>query len=177
MIYYFYPEIDSTNEEAKRLGVQGVQDAIIVAEKQLQGKGQQGRIWVSDQGGFYFSFLMRPSSFTFEKVGYYTKKTGEKLLQIIDNISGVKPELEWPNDIILSDKKLGGILIETTMKANSQIPDYVVVGIGINVNQEKFPDSVKYTATSLFQATHRQFDLSPFILQLTKELEDVFAGN
>lgn len=145
-----YDAIDSTNEEAKRLALSGGQHgAVCWAKKQTNGKGRLNRKWVSEEGNLYCSFLLKPQHL----VKDFTQIPFVAALAVARAINPVFEEknaisLKWPNDILLNDKKLGGILVET-VNAQSKFP-WVVVGIGLNI--EHFPKDTSLAATSLKDA-------------------------
>ena len=168
--------LDSTNDEAKRLFKKGVKAPFAVtAEAQSMGKGSQGRKWNSQPGGLYYSILVNSPQFDFSNIWQYHQKIGGIIIRLIQNCFSVNPILEWPNDIILSQKKLGGILIESVTSSTSKIPKYVIIGIGLNVNQKSFPDPLKSVAISLCQETGKEWETTPFISKITEELHHVFT--
>ncbi len=173
----YLQSVDSTNEMAKRLEayVETVPLAI-VADRQTKGRGSKGRTWYSaSEGGLYFSLLLRPATFDFALLDLYHTKIGEYLVRLIGELTGISVQMEWPNDIILEHKKCGGILIETA--GGSGTPRFVVVGIGLNLNQVRFPKPLRLIATSLRQKTGIIYDKQSFIDALVKELSYVFERN
>ncbi len=144
----FFEETDSTNNEIRRLAEQGApHGTLAVAERQLGGKGRRGRVWTSPAGvGIWMSMLLRPqidpmaASMLTLVMALATRKG-------IENATGLKSEIKWPNDLVLNKKKICGILTE--MSTELMEIQYVIPGTGINVNQTEFPDDIKATATSL----------------------------
>jgi len=175
--FHFHEALDSTNEEAKRLAKTNAKTpTVIVAETQSLGRGQQGRKWVSDNtGGLYYSLLLKPEQFDFEAIPEYVVVIGKLILKIIKKLTSIEGVLEWPNDLIIQDKKCGGILVETVGATSTQNPRYVIIGIGLNINQEKFPKEISAIATSLYLASGKTYNKRMFIDSLTKELVHVFA--
>ena len=145
----FFEETVSTNNEIRSLAEQGApHGTLAVAEKQLGGKGRRGRVWTSPAGvGIWMSMLLRPqidplAASMLTLVMALAAKKG------IEISTGLKSEIKWPNDLVLNKKKICGILTE--MSTELMEIQYVIPGIGINVNQKDFPDDIKATATSLY---------------------------
>ena len=148
MIYYF-DELDSTNIKIKELAIGGAEHGtVIVADKQTAGKGRRGRTWESPAGtNLYFSILLRPT-FATEKAPMLTLVMAYSAAKAIREHLHVDAMIKWPNDLVLSKKKICGILTEMTL--NGTEIDHIVVGTGINVNLTEFPEELQSSATSLF---------------------------
>lgn len=143
-------EIDSTNEEAKRLGEAGERAPLwITAERQTAGRGRRGREWVSPSGNFMGTLLLRPQ--------VSPRKAAElsfvAALAVHDAVDGLLPpalrsdlKLKWPNDLLHGGKKLAGILLESSGIAGGELA-WLAIGIGINLAQ--YPEGLEYPATSL----------------------------
>lgn len=146
----YHDEINSTNERAKQLAREGaLHGMIVIAEKQLQGKGRLGRFWYSPSGtGIWLSMILRPKILPFE-APKLTLLAGVAAARAIQQVAHLTPEIKWPNDILLEGKKVSGILTE--MSAEMDAINFVIVGIGINVNllPEDFEPELKDIATSL----------------------------
>lgn len=144
-----FERLDSTNNTAKQMALQGaVEGTVVVAETQTEGRGRLGRRWISPQGaGLYFSIVLRPQTEP-TRLPLLTLTAGVAVAAALHSL-GVRPGLKWPNDILLSDKKAGGILTEGVF--TRQKPEAVVLGIGLNVNtpQGGLPDSLQDLATSV----------------------------
>ena len=147
MIYYF-DELDSTNTKIKELAKGGAgHGTVVVADKQTAGKGRRGRTWESPEGtNLYFSILLRPT-FATEKAPMLTLVMAYSAAKAIREQLHLDAMIKWPNDLVLSKKKICGILTEMTLDGTEI--DYIVVGTGINVNLTEFPEELKNTATSL----------------------------
>ena len=148
MIYYF-DELDSTNIKIKELAIGGAEHGtVVVADKQTAGKGRRGRTWESPAGtNLYFSILLRPT-FATEKAPMLTLVMAYSAAKAIREHLHVDAMIKWPNDLVLSKKKICGILTEMTL--NGTEIDHIVVGTGINVNLTEFPEELQSSATSLF---------------------------
>lgn len=146
-----YDVLDSTNEEARRLAGGGASHgAVIWTKRQTHGRGRMGREWISPEGNLYVSFLLKPQQMQ-EKLSELSFVASIACANTIELIVGDARDIhcKWPNDILLSSKKVAGILLESfsTEDAVKGRETWVVVGIGVNV--ESFPDHVLFPATSL----------------------------
>lgn len=145
-----YDEVDSTNEEAKRLAIGGASHgAVIWSKRQTNGKGRQGRQWVSAEGNLFVSFLLSPPC----DVARAPQLSFVAVLAALEALEpllppGNKLECKWPNDLILNDRKVGGILLESF---ESEGKRWVVLGVGINVDSAPHAN-VRFPATSLHDA-------------------------
>ncbi|MDQ8188815.1 biotin--[acetyl-CoA-carboxylase] ligase [Roseibacillus persicicus] len=139
---HYFEEIGSTNEEALRLGRAGAIDgSVIVAERQLAGRGRRGASWFCGEGkGLAFSMLLRPQ---FERALWprLSLVAGLAVAKAIE-VAGLFPEVKWPNDVLIGGRKVCGILMEAEK-------DFAVVGIGLNVGQADLPQELREVATSL----------------------------
>lgn len=146
-----FDTLDSTNEEAKRLARSGGgHGAVIWAKKQNDGKGRLGRNWVSSEGNLFVSLLLQPD----KEISDLPQLSFVAAMAVIDAISPMlqdKAELKtkWPNDIILSGRKLGGILLES-FRSEGDGKTWVIVGVGVNV--DSFPPRTEFPATCLKEA-------------------------
>ena len=147
---HWYSQIDSTNTQAKKLAKQGApQGTVLVAGNQSAGRGRMGRTFQSPDGqGVYLSVILRPNCAPTELM-HLTCAVGVAMVKAVENVCGICPQVKWINDLVVGNKKLGGILTEMSL-ANG-IVEYAVVGIGINCLQEKedFPAEIADLATSL----------------------------
>lgn len=148
-IKYFYT-IDSTNDYAKKLASMGCHDGtVIVAESQTCGRGRLGRLWYSGAGkGIWMSVVLKPQIALLD-IQIVTLAASVAVCFAIEEVTGIKTGIKWPNDIILSGKKVCGILTETN--SEMELINFLVIGVGINVHQEidDFPDELREKAISL----------------------------
>lgn len=147
----YFEEVDSTNTAAKRIAEEsGSADwhgTVVVAEEQTAGKGRRGRFWSSPRGtGLFFSILLKPQIEP-GNASMLTLVKGMATVKGIEQVTGLKPQIKWPNDVVLNGKKIVGILTE--MSAQIDYVNHIVVGTGINVHQADFPEEIAKTATSL----------------------------
>jgi BirA family biotin operon repressor/biotin-[acetyl-CoA-carboxylase] ligase len=146
-IYHFF-KTDSTNRVALELGHAGEPEgALILAEEQSAGRGRAGHSWHSERAtGIYASILLRPKLAPVQ-APLLTMMAGLSAHAAVQAATGLSVDLKWPNDLLLRGKKVGGILTE--MHAEPTQVRFVIVGIGINVNQHKFPADISASSTSL----------------------------
>lgn len=145
-------ETDSTNDECKRRAMAGAPTGLTVtADVQTGGKGRRGRSFQSLAGkGLYLSVLLRPQV-PLEQVSQLTAWTAVAVCRAVEAVSGVKPRIKWPNDVLVDGKKLCGILTELGVEAETGSLSYVVVGMGTNLSQTEadFGPELAPIATSL----------------------------
>lgn len=141
-----YDSIDSTNTEALQQARQGADEGLcILARQQTAGRGRHGRTWVSEKdAGLYFSIVLRPKIET-KYLPLITLMTGVAVHDTLAEL-GIKSDIKWVNDILVNEKKICGILAETTDTKNGPA---VVVGIGINLRSSNFPPEIADLATSI----------------------------
>lgn len=161
-----FDEVDSTNDVAKG-HLQRDEGLVILADSQTKGKGRLGRSWHSSKGeGIYFSTLLKPRM-PLEHLSQLTLMAGVACVSAISVFSKSKPDLKWPNDILLNGKKLAGLLCEYCDEKSAGL----IVGIGINVNQTEFPGPLAETATSLRIENGRAVDRVDLIRSLITHLD------
>ncbi|MCQ2226466.1 MAG: biotin--[acetyl-CoA-carboxylase] ligase [Bacteroidales bacterium] len=158
---YHYSEIDSTNSQLRRLIVSGEADnfMIVTADYQTAGRGQVGNCWESENNkNLLFSILLRPQSLDVRLQYYLSMAISVAVVAAISPIvASASVKVKWPNDIYVGDKKLAGILIENTLR-ETKIGD-CIVGIGLNVNQDKFLSDAP-NPVSMLNITGREHDIS-----------------
>lgn len=144
--------VDSTNITAKGIAEKGFEEGtVVVAEVQTAGKGRLGRGWHSPHGtGIWMSVMVKPTIIPMD-APKITLLTAVSVAQAVWQELGIKPGIKWPNDILMQGKKVCGILTE--IKADMDRIHYIIVGIGINVNDHEFPSEIGEIATSLKMET------------------------
>lgn len=145
---YFAKEVDSTNTWLRRLEDEGCgEGAVTLADTQTRGKGRRGRVWQTPVGtSIPVSILLKPD-FPPERASMLTLVMGLSVAQAIEAVCGLKTGIKWPNDVVISGKKICGILTE--MNAQMDYIEYVIVGVGINANMTEFSEDLADKATSL----------------------------
>ncbi|AYO30210.1 biotin--[acetyl-CoA-carboxylase] ligase [Biomaibacter acetigenes] len=167
---YYYSTIGSTNSEAKRLAQEGASHGtLIIAEEQTRGKGRMGRVWTSPRGtGIWVSIVLKPQIMPSE-APKLTMLTAVAVTEAITEKIGISAGIKWPNDVLIDGKKVCGILTE--MSAETDVVNYVVIGTGINVNNDIFPDEIKDTAISLKIAAGNAVDRIQILAGFLERLE------
>lgn len=166
-----FDTIDSTNQKAKELASKGAKDGtIIISEIQESGSGRFKRVWSSPKGGIWFSMILRPNIAPPE----CTKLTQITAAAMYKSLSsfGANVNIKWPNDIVLNNKKLCGILTE--LKCDLETVDYLIVGIGLNVNIENFADEISSIATSLKIEFNKEFNRAEIISSFLNTFEGLY---
>ncbi|HXK80846.1 MAG TPA: biotin--[acetyl-CoA-carboxylase] ligase [Bacteroidales bacterium] len=134
---FLYKELDSTNIEAQRLIKDGLnQNAAIISQFQLKGKGQKGNCWHSENGKNILISIVCFHNMPMENQFDISIKSSLGIIDFLDDYS-IKAQIKWPNDILINGKKLAGILIENNVKG--RFLSSSIIGIGLNVNQNSFP--------------------------------------
>jgi len=168
--------VDSTNTECKRQAIAGAQEGlVVVSEEQTGGRGRLGRSFQSPKGkGLYLTALFRPS-LPPEVVADFTAWAAVAVCDGIEACCGLRPQIKWTNDLVLDGKKLCGILTELGLVGETRGLDYLITGIGVNVNQgaEDFEPEVREIAVSLSQIlgrTVRRADLAACIVSALDQM-------
>lgn len=169
---YHFETIDSTNKKAKELAAEGtVHGTLVTADAQEAGVGRRGRSWSSEKdAGIYMSVVLRPEIET-DKASMLTLIAALAVQKAIQKVCGEKaetlPMIKWPNDVVLNKKKICGILTEMSLKGTAI--DYVIVGIGINVNNKAFPEEIAQTASSLSGECGEDIEREMLITEVWKQ--------
>lgn len=171
--------IDSTNTECKRQAMSGAPHGLIVlSEEQTGGRGRLGRSFQSPKGcGLYLSLLLRPQLPPQEVVDF-TAWVAVAVCDGIESACGVRPQIKWTNDIVLNGKKLCGILTELGLESETNSLQYLVTGIGINVNHtpEDFDEEIRSIATSLSMELGRPVRRATLAVELIQALNRMYRG-
>lgn len=161
--------LDSTQEYAKNLaGKQPVHGTLISAEEQTAGKGRRGRVWESPKGTTISMSLCLEPKIQPDRVAGLTLVMALAAMEGIREVTGVASEIKWPNDLVVKGKKLCGILTEMIFKEDGYA---VIIGTGINVNVETFPEDIRKTATSLKLELGREIEREAIIASVMKHFE------
>jgi BirA family transcriptional regulator, biotin operon repressor / biotin---[acetyl-CoA-carboxylase] ligase len=170
--FRYYDEIESTNAETKSLANSGAPEGtVVIAEAQSAGRGRLGRRWTSPAGkGLLFSVLLRPR-LPMNDSHLLTLVAAAAAAEAIEAVAGTPVHIKWPNDLFVGDRKVGGILMEVAGEQDEV--EWVVVGIGVNVNTEysELPVALRRSATSLKMAKGDPVDRSELLATLLLSLE------
>ena len=166
----YFDATDSTNIQARRLAeAHAPHGTLVVSDRQDGGKGRRGRSWASPSGvGIWMSLILRPEIAP-SSASMLTLAAALAVREGIREETGLSPLIKWPNDLVLNGKKICGILTE--MSTELMEIQYVITGIGINVNQREFPPEIRDTATSLSLEAGRSFRRSSLIAAILKAFE------
>jgi BirA family biotin operon repressor/biotin-[acetyl-CoA-carboxylase] ligase len=168
---HHFASVDSTNTLLLEAAANGAPEGTVyIADGQTAGRGRGGHAWHSAPGdGLYLSVLAKPSLYLREAL-WISLATGLAAQSAIRSLTGVSIDIRWPNDLLLADKKLGGILVETAVEPDATLR-YAVIGLGINLNHQAFPDELTSLATSLRIATGQTISRQSLLLALLRALD------
>ena len=176
----YYHETDSTNTRAKQAAEDGEKSGtLFITECQTGGRGRRGRTWESPAGsGIWMSLLLRPEIKPFD-ASMLTIVAAMGMKDAIEEIigggtgqGGIHCKIKWPNDIVLGDRKICGMLTE--MSAETDWINYVVIGIGVNVNTTEFDDSIKDTASSILLQTGSSVKRSDVVVAFARHFSKYY---
>ena len=151
--YIHFKEIDSTNNYLKNSFKLLNNFTFAFADYQSHGKGRNDRVWQSNSGeNLMFSFLIK-NELLLKQASILSILTAATIAKEIEKYDIDNVSIKWPNDVLVGDKKVCGILLE------GQVPEYLVAGVGLNVNQKEFPDDLRRPATSLSLELNEDIDI------------------
>lgn len=169
--YFYFQEIDSTNNYAKQLAAEGYPEGtIVIAEQQSAGRGRRGRQWHSEPGqGIFISLILRPA-LPLNELSRITMFIAVAIVETLNRF-GIKSGIKWPNDVLINGRKISGILTEAVTDMDGI--EYVVTGIGLNVNNliEDFPEEFRCIATSVQEEAGRFISRVELLQELLLQLE------
>ena len=164
--------IDSTNEYAKRIAKDVNENVLIIANNQTNGRGTHGRNWYSEEGqNILMSFLIKDIN-DYKSIDGITIEIGRIIHEILSNKFDLNFEIKLPNDILCNGKKICGILCESSITNNKV--NYLIIGIGLNVNQIIFNEEIKDIATSLKNELGYDIDKDKLIEKIFIEINNLF---
>lgn len=172
---HYEESVDSTQKIAHRLANEGAPEGtIVIAEEQISGRGRMDRKWHSPKyTGIWMSVILRPN-IPPPRAPQLTLIAAVAVVQAIEEFTGLTPQIKWPNDILMNGKKVTGILTE--LQADSDRIMSIIIGMGINVNQqtEDYPDELQAIATSLSIEKGESLQRSDLIKALLNKLEQLY---
>lgn len=168
----YYPTIDSTNTQAKRLVNEGNRNTLLlVADEQTAGRGRQGKSFYSPpMTGIYMTLVVHPGK-ELQNAVTVTTAAGVAVCRAIEKCTDRQPQIKWVNDVYLGDKKICGILTEAVVDFESGLAESMIIGIGTNIRTITFPDSVENAAS--LNAEVKRADL---IAAIANELMAIIDG-
>ena len=165
---FIYNELDSTNNKAKEY-LQKKRDKssevkVILADKQKKGRGRRGNSWLSyNEKGLWVSFLF-DLDMAREKIPQITV-IGAMTVQKTLRKYNIDSQIKWPNDVLVNGKKISGILTEMVLTDKKSVPS-IIMGIGLNINQEGFTENISETATSIYRLKEKYVDKNEVFCEL-----------
>lgn len=168
----YYPSLTSTMDAAKKEALWGAEaGTVVLAGEQTAGRGRLQRSWLSPVGGLAFSVILRPN---LSYLPYMVMLASLAVTYGIRSLTGLKPQIKWPNDVLIGEKKVCGILIENDIRKN--ILKHMVIGIGINVNLQvdQHPE-IASIATSLSDQLSRQVPRAEVLRAVLVEMDRLYA--
>ncbi len=166
---HYFETVDSTNDMAKKMGFKAEEGTVVIAEMQESGRGRKGDRWVSPKGGIWLSVILKPGILP-AHAPRLTLMAGVAVAKTIRQF-GVDASIKWPNDVVIGNKKVCGILTE--MDAEVDHIGFVVIGIGINANVsvEELPEELRDSSTSLSSIKGESINRASFVQALLRSLE------
>jgi len=169
----FLESVGSTNNYAKKIAEEGAASGtLVITEEQTMGKGRRGRSWAASKGSNVMMTLLLRPRIRPEHASRLTLLMAMAVAGAIRRVTGLEAGIKWPNDVVVNGKKVCGILTE--MNTEVDYINYVVIGAGINVNQEEFPEEISQTAGSLVQVLGRRISRSALAAAVLEELEGLY---
>ncbi|MGI8315337.1 biotin--[acetyl-CoA-carboxylase] ligase [Halobacillus mangrovi] len=172
---YHFDQVESTQEVVHQMAKQSKpHGTVVIADEQVKGKGRMARNWDSPKGkGIWMSILLRPDLPPFQ-APQLTLLAATALAKMIDTRGGITPQIKWPNDILINHKKVSGILTE--MQAEQDKIQYVVLGMGINVNQDidDIPFDLHHKASSLKIESGQDWNIHETVQQILRLFESTY---
>ena len=172
----YLSQTNSTNEDAWSSFQDGsLEGTLFITDNQKKGKGRRQNNWVSTKGkSLTFSFILQPEM-QLEKLGLLPLLTGVSIVEAIKSAASIQTGLKWPNDIMLNEKKMGGILVESKSGQNGL---GVVVGVGLNINESEqdIPDSLSKQATSLAIYSNSSYSRELILSAILNEFEQLYQN-
>ena len=166
----FFEEVDSTNNKAKQIALDEKEGAVVISEMQTSGRGRRGREWQSPKGGIYVSFILKPNVSP-ERAPQLTLVSSLALVETLNAIDGnLNAKIKWPNDVLIKGKKISGILTE--LSADMEKINYIVVGVGVNINTDI--NSLPETATSLKLEMREEVLVKLFLKSFLEHYDSVY---
>ena len=163
-----FDTLPSTNKYLKEHYNDYSEFTVVITNNQTNGKGRMARVWNSTSDSLTFSILLKPNIDS-NKISNISLVTGASICKVINRY--IKSQIKWPNDIMVNNKKLAGILVEGI---SSNKIDAIVVGIGINVNDTLFKDDLLIKATSLKNELKKEINKEQLLQEILKEFYDLY---
>ncbi|MEW6679868.1 MAG: biotin--[acetyl-CoA-carboxylase] ligase [bacterium] len=168
-----FDTIGSTQDLARSLILSGANDGeVVISEIQSSGRGRRGNEWVSPRGGLWFSIILFPYNLNVDSLPLFSLGISFAISEAIKQETGLFCFTKWPNDLYIKEKKIGGILIESDISLNRV--NWLIVGIGINVNIDKglLPEN----ATSIKEELKKGVSLEDLFLSILNGIDEIYTN-
>ena len=166
----FFEEVDSTNNKAKQIALEENDGTVVVSEMQTSGRGRRGREWHSPKGGIYVSFILKPN-IPPEKAPQLTLVSSLALVETLNAMNHeLNAKIKWPNDVLIRGKKVSGILTE--LSSDMEKINYIVVGVGVNLNTDQ--NNLPETGTSLKLEMKKDVSVNLFLKSFLEKYDSVY---
>jgi len=166
----FFEEVDSTNNKAKQIALEEKEGTVVISEMQTSGRGRRGREWHSPKGGIYVSFILKPNMSP-EKAPQITLVSSLALVEALNSMfQKLNAKIKWPNDVLISGKKISGILTE--LSSDMEKINYIVVGVGVNISTgiNNLPEN----ATSLKLEMNQDISVKLFLKSFLEHYDSIY---
>ncbi len=164
-----FGEVDSTNETARSIALAARSGTVVLAETQARGRGRLSRSWASPAGGVWMTLILKPG-IPLAEAQRINMAVSVALAKAIRGLHGLSARIKWPNDLLIGERKVCGILMEVSAEVDRL--DYALVGIGINANVDVSGFPPEWKATSLSKELGREVSRSELIQRILLEAED-----
>lgn len=174
---YYFDSVDSTQTQAMKMASKVSHGALIIAEKQTNGKGRLGRKWISPKGGIWLSIILHPK-FDISVITLFPIASALALSNAIEKTLNIKSELKWPNDITINGKKVAGMLVDASIESNKI--ENMILGVGINYNVEVkqiekvLKDTPNFYGVTSLSEHNRTIKPVLLVQSFLLELEEIF---
>ena len=168
---FYYETVGSTNTAALEIAGRTEEGAVVISDSQTKGRGRLGRCWISPPGvNIYLSIILRPGIES-GHITLLTLMSAVALAHALKKTAGLAVSVKWPNDLMVADRKLGGILSEAKISGKHIV--HAVIGAGVNVNMDAgdFPDEIRAIATSVKHETGKNFPREPVVSEILNETD------
>jgi len=167
---FYFSHCESSQDVAELMASQGAPEGtIVICEVMSKGRGRLGRQWIAPKGGLWFTIILRPPKL--RTLNLLSLLVGISVVKSIKDVAGVNASLKWPNDVLINNKKVAGILIEAKAKANKI--EHVLIGIGVNVNNS-IPKELKDIAVSIKSVAGRVISRVALLKSILKYLDQYY---
>ncbi len=168
---YCHRDVDSTNEVARSIAAQCKDGTVILAETQTAGRGRLSRPWNSPKGGIWMSLILKPE-IPLAQAYRINMAVSVALARAIHGLYGLKAGIKWPNDLLINERKLCGILMEISAEVDRL--DYALIGIGINANVDVLDFPEDWRATSLSKELGHNISRTELVQRILQEIEEAY---